>query len=234
MPHPPEPSSDDLDLTRPAPPRSLRERLEHLADATGTTPARIAVGSVLLAAAAGVGVWATRPPGDPVEVSLPYASSTTALAAPASTEPAVIVVHVAGAVARPGVYALAAEARVVDAVSAAGGLAEGADDRRLNLAAPVADGQRVYVPREGEELPPDAGAASAGGDPGADPGSALIDLNTADEAALDALPGVGPATATAIVEHRQRIGRFSSVEQLLDVRGIGEAKLEALRDLVTV
>ena len=235
MPHPPEPSPDDLDLTRPAPPLSWRDRLEHLADATGTTPARIAVGGALLAAAAAVGVWATRPPGDPVEVSLPYASSTTAPAATVSTdEPAVVVVHVAGAVARPGVYALAAGARVVDAVSAAGGLAEGADDRRLNLAAPVADGQRVYVPREGEELPPDAAAASAGGDPGAAAGSALIDLNTADEGALDALPGVGPATAAAIVEHRQRIGRFTSVDQLLDVRGIGEAKLEALRDLVTV
>lgn len=237
MPHEPELSPDDLDLARPAPPRSWRERLEHLADATGTTPGRIVVGGALLTAAVLGGLWLTRPPADPVEVSLPFASSTTAAAAPpTSSEPAVIVVHVAGAVARPGVYELAAEARVVDAVSAAGGLVDDADELRLNLAAPLADGVRVYVPREGEAAPPGvagaAGPADEGSPPG--PGGALVDLNTADASALEALPGVGPATAAAIVDHRERIGGFTSVDQLLDVRGIGEAKLAALRDLVTV
>ncbi|MGV3758254.1 MAG: ComEA family DNA-binding protein, partial [Actinomycetota bacterium] len=213
MPHEPEPSPDGLDLPRPVPPASWRERLEHLADATGTTPGRIVVGTVLLAGAVLAGLWLTRPPADPVEVSLPFASTTSAapIAESTSTAPSVIVVHVAGAVVRPGVYELAAAARVVDAVSAAGGLGEGADDVRLNLAAPLTDGERVYVARVGEDPPPELGGATPSSVPGS-PGSARVDLNTADEAALDALPGVGPATASAIVEHRQRIGRFTSVD----------------------
>jgi competence protein ComEA len=233
VPHDPEPTSPDVDLVRPTPPGSWRERLEHLADATGTTPTRILAGAGLLAAAAMAGAWLTRAPADPVEVSLPYASTTTAVAAPPTTESSTVVVHVAGAVLRPGVYELATQARVVDAVTAAGGLAEGADEVRLNLAAPLSDGERVYVPLVGEDLPPSLGPSGSAPVAGAAVGGP-VDLNAADEAALDALPGVGPATAAAIVEHRQRIGRFTSVEQLLDVRGIGEAKLEALRDLVTV
>jgi len=235
VPHDPEPTAPGAELVRPAAPRSWRERLEHLADATGTTPARIVVGAALIAAAAVGGAWLTRAPADPVEVSLPYASSTTVAAdAPSTTEPSTVVVHVAGAVLRPGVYELAAEARVVDAVTAAGGLAEGADEVRLNLAAPISDGERVYVPLVGEDLPPSVGSTGSTTAGGAPTDGGPVDLNVADEAALDALPGVGPATAAAIVEHRQRIGRFTSVDQLLDVRGIGEAKLEALRDLVTV
>lgn len=237
MPHEPETSLDDLDLSRPAPPRSLRERLEHLADATGSTPGRIVVGGALLAVAVLAGLWLSRPPADPVEVSLPFASSTTTAAEAtdaAVAEPTVIVVHVAGAVLEPGVYELAAAARVVDAVAAAGGLGEGADDLRLNLAAPLTDGERVYVPRVGEDPPPEVAGAGAPEAGAGGPGGGKLDLNTADAAALEALPGVGPATASAILEHRQRIGRFTSVDQLLDVRGIGEAKLGALRDLVRV
>lgn len=228
-------------LRRPGPPRTWRERLEDLADATGTTPLRILLGgsgAVLVAAGA---LWLTRPPAAPVEASLPFASTTVA-AGPASSAPAtsaapsVVVVHVAGAVVVPGVHELEAGARVVDAVAAAGGLRPEADGARLNLAAPVADGERVYVPVVGEEPPPviaPAGTA-AGGRPAAGGGSGLVDLNTADEAALDALPGIGPSTAAAIVEHRTKIGRFGSVDELLDVRGIGEAKLEQLRPLVSV
>lgn len=236
MPHAPDLPPDELDLARPLPPRSWPERLEHLADATGTTPGRILAGGVLLAAAVLAGLWLTRPPSDPVEVSLPYASSssTSSTTAPGPAEPDVIVVHVAGAVARPGVYELAAQARVVDAVAAAGGLAEGADDLRLNLAAPLTDGERVYVPRVGEEPPAALGAGGGVTTGPGTPGGGLVDLNAADASTLDALPGIGPATAAAILEHRQRIGRFTAVEQLLDVRGIGEAKLEALRDLVKV
>jgi competence protein ComEA len=138
-------------------------------------------------------------------------------------------------VVRPGVLHLPAGARVIDAIDAAGGLAPEADGARINRAAPLADGQQVYVPRVGEVLPPGVGAAGAGGAGGAstEP-TGPLDLNTADEAALDALPGIGPATAKAIVEHRAKIGRFTSVDQLLDVRGIGTAKLEQLRPLVTV
>src|SRR5690606_33403848 len=201
-----DPAPDPLDVDHgpgTTPPPTWRARLEQVADATGTTPARVLAGTGLVALAVVGGLWLTRPPADPVEASLPFASTTVAAEVPTSSiEPEVVVVHVAGAVARPGVYELAAGARVLDAVTAAGGLDPAADERQLNLAAPGADRRRVH-------RPPDA-------------------------AALEALPGVGPATAAAIVEHRERIGRFTSVEQLLDVRGIGEAKLAALRDLVAV
>jgi competence protein ComEA len=90
----------------------------------------------------------------------------------------------------------------------------------------------VYVPAVGEVVPAVAGGGSDAGSGGGTTGP--LDLNAADEAALDALPGIGPATASAIVAHRAEIGRFTSVDQLLDVRGIGEAKLEQLRPLVTV
>jgi competence protein ComEA len=233
----PDPSSpDDVALLhRPPPPRSWRERVEQLADATGTTPARILVGGVLLTAVVVAGLWLTRPPAPPAEAALPFASTTVSLP-PASTvasEAEVLVVHVAGAVVVPGIHELPAGSRVVDAIEAAGGLAPDADGARLNLAAPVADGQRVYIPAVGEAAPPPVvGGADPSGPSGAATGP--VDLNQADEAALDALPGVGPATAAAIIQHRQEIGRFTSVDQLLDVRGIGEAKLEQLRPLVTV
>jgi len=141
-------------------------------------------------------------------------------------------VHVAGAVVAPGLHELAAGARVADAINAAGGLTAEADSARINLAAPVVDGSRVYVPVVGEE-PPDVAVGEAAGDPGTTP-AGPVNLTTADAAALEALPGVGPATAAAILEHRGKVGAFTSVEQLLDVPGIGDAKLEALRDLVTV
>jgi len=232
----PDPPPEGPELRRPAPPRTWRERIEQAADATGTTPGRILGGGLAAIALVAGGLWLTRPPADPVEVSLPYASTTSSLPpATGSTSLAALVVHVAGAVARPGVYELPAGARVEDAVAIAGGLSSDADQSRLNLAAPLQDGTRVYIPRMGEEPPPVLGAgAAAGGDGATGAAAGPLDLNTADEAALDGLPGVGPATAAAIVEHRARIGRFTSVDQLLDVRGIGEAKLEALRDLVRV
>lgn len=234
---PESPSAEGVpELRRPPPPRTWRERIEQAADATGTTPARIVLGGGGAIAALVVGIWLTRPPADPVEVSLPFASTTASLP-PASATPSmpdVVVVHVTGAVLAPGVHELPAGSRVIDAIEVAGGLAPDADGARLNLAAPLADGARVYVLRLGEAAPPpvSGGTASAPADGGVATGP--LDLNTADEAALDTLPGVGPATAAAIVQHRARIGRFTSVDQLLDVRGIGDAKLEAIRDLVTV
>ena len=168
-----------------------------------------------------------------------------AASGPSTTEAAsgvrgAMVVHAAGAVAAPGVYPLAAGARVADLLAVAGGPTLEADLDRLNLAAPLADGQRVYVPRRGEVAPPtvgpDAGGGGAGGTVGATggAGSAPIDLNTASAEELDALPGVGPATARAIIDHRAKNGPFAAVDDLLDVRGIGPAKLEGLRDLVAV
>lgn len=234
----PEPPSPDgtPELRRPLPPRTWRERVELLADATGTTPARIVAGGGLVAVAIVAALWLTRPPAPPAEVALPFASTTASLPPAASVEAAdeVLVVHVAGAVLAPGVHELPAGSRVVDAIEAAGGLGPTADGTRINLAAPVSDGERVYVPAVGEAAPPpvagDGGSTPTGGSDRTGP----VDLNSADEAALDALPGIGPATAAAIIEHREQIGRFTSVDELLDVRGIGEAKLEQLRPLVTV
>lgn len=157
-------------------------------------------------------------------------------AAAPNDAPAEVVVHVAGAVAAPGVQRLPAGARVVDAVDAAGGAAGDADLARLNLAAPLADGQQIYVLRVGEEppaLPAPVGAAGTGAAGDGAPVT-LVDVNTASAEQLDTLPGVGPATAAAIIAHRDQNGRFSSVEQLIEVRGIGDAKLAQLRDLVTV
>ena len=227
----PEPPGDLL--ARPGPPVGWRDRLERLADATGSSPGRIGLGGLaVIAAVVGAG-WLLRPPADPPEVSLPFASTTTTAAPSPPTAPEALVVHVAGAVLAPGVYDLPPGARVLDAVEAAGGLAAAADPLRLNLAAPVHDGERVYVLAIGEDAaPPAAGPGSPGVGPAGPAGP--VDINAADQAALEALPGIGPATAAAIIEHRARIGRFESVDQLLDVPGIGEAKLAALRDLVRV
>ena len=155
-------------------------------------------------------------PGDPGA-----SSSTTS-----SSVPAEVVAHAAGAVASPGVYRLAAGARVADLVDAAGGPLPGADLDQVNLAAPVADGTRVYVPVEGEVVPASSGTSDVPVGP--------LDLNSATAEQLDALPGVGPSTSAAILAERERKGRFSSVDDLLDVRGIGPAKLEQLRELVRV
>ncbi len=149
-----------------------------------------------------------------------------------------VVVHVVGAVASPGVQRLPLGSRVVDAVDAAGGAGPDADLGRINLAAALTDGQQVYVLRHGEPAPaPPAGAAGGAdgpGAPGAAAATAAIDINTASATQLEELPGVGPATAAAIIAHREQNGPFTSVDDLLDVRGIGEAKLDALRDLATV
>jgi competence protein ComEA len=172
--------------------------------------------------------------GSAPSATLPF--TTTTAASPTTTAPTRIVVHAAGAVVEPGVHEVAAGSRVADLLDAAGGATPDADLDRVNLAAPLADGQRLYVPRRGEASPPvvaeGGGGTGASGASSADSGP--IDINTADVDALDALPGVGPSTASAIVEHRESKGPFTSVDQLLDVRGIGPAKLDALRDLVTV
>lgn len=145
-------------------------------------------------------------------------------------EEGVVVVHVDGAVGAPGVYALGGEPRVNDAIVAAGGLAEGADTSGINLAARLSDGEKVHVPLVGEA--PQAGAEPASDAPGGSDGP--VNLNTATVEELDELPGVGEATALAIVEDRERNGPFSSPEDLMRVSGIGEKKFEKLEGLVCV
>ena len=221
-----------LDALRPPPPVTRAEQVRALLDAMGTSPVRVAVGAVVLAVVAGGAMWLLRPPPAPVEASLPVASSVVAPTT-TTTESSEVVVHVAGAVRQPGVLTLPAGSRVVDAIDAAGGLARGADPARLNLAALLVDGERVYVPKRGEALPPPADPGRRGEAPGSTT-HGPVDLNAATVEQLDELPGIGPATAQAIVDFRDRNGPFTSVDQLLDVRGIGEAKLAQLRDLVTV
>lgn len=139
-----------------------------------------------------------------------------------------VIVHVAGSVRRPGVYELPAGARVIDAVGAAGGMTKRADPSGLNLAELVEDAQQIAVPQRG-----DAGAASPGAVPPGTATPAVVNLNTADAAALDTLPGIGPVLSTAIVQWRDEHGSFASVDDLLAVPGIGPSTVENVRDLVT-
>jgi competence protein ComEA len=131
------------------------------------------------------------------------------------------------------VYKVRPGGRVADVLDAAGGPAPDADVDQLNLAAKVADGERVYVPRRGEAPPPVAGAGpGAAGAAGAP--AAAVDLNTATLDQLETLPGVGPSIGQAILDYRREHGRFKRVEELVEVRGIGEARLAALRAKVRV
>ena len=151
-----------------------------------------------------------------------------------SPSPVPVVVHVAGWVRRPGVYQLEQGDRVIDAIGAAGGARRGAQLDALNLAALVTDAQQVLVPRktpapDGPVADPGAGGGGASTAP-----SGLINVNTATAEELETLPGIGPVLAASIVDHREQNGPFTSVDQLLDVSGIGESRLADIRDLVTV
>ncbi|GAA3338808.1 hypothetical protein GCM10017714_11700 [Curtobacterium pusillum] len=160
-----------------------------------------------------------------------------------------MVVHVVGAVERAGVVTLAAGSRVSAAIDRAGGASTEADLARLNLARVLEDGERLYVPRVGEtDIPaaldgslavPSGGGgvgagAGAGAGVGTGAGDVVVDLNTADQAALETLPGIGPSLAGRILAWRDEHGRFSAVEDLLDVSGIGDGRFADLRDLVRV
>ena len=231
----------------------LRGWRDHLAEALPSwSPGRllvVAVGAV--AAAVTLAFLVVRPGQPPAPLVLPPAAGVADPAVPepgapsapgATTEEAPdrgpLTVHAAGAVAHPGVYGVRTGARVADVVTVAGGPSGEADLDRLNLAAPVSDGERVWVPRRGEAGEEPALSAGPGGGPaaGGSTGTAqpLVDINRASAQELDALPGVGPATAAAIVAWRQANGRFRSVAALLEVRGIGPAKFEVLRPLVRV
>jgi len=141
-----------------------------------------------------------------------------------------LLVHVSGAVVRAGLYRLPADARVADAIAAAGGATANADTDRINLAARVADGQHVIVPRHGDPAPAESGDGDGStGDP-----SAPVSLNGASAAQLEALPHVGPALARAIIDYRERHGGFKSVHELRNIRGIGERVYADLVDRVTL
>lgn len=191
---------------------------------------RLGLGAVVvlvlaaLAVTIGIGVWrGATAPAQIVAEPTPTAGATI--------DSGRVYVHVDGQVRAPGLYVLAAGARVVDAIASAGGFADEADRAAVNLARVVSDGEQLVVPAKGE-----APAAPSGGGPaaGGAPGRALLDLNTADAAALEQLPRIGPAMAQRILEWRDANGRFAAVEDLLAVPGIGEKMLESLRPHVRV
>ena len=140
--------------------------------------------------------------------------------------PAMTLVHVAGAVRRPGVYRMGGDSRVIQAVRMAGGPTGRADLSRLNLAAPVSDGQQVLIPVRA------APGAAPGAEGAAGEGSGPVSLSSATAAQLEALDGVGPALAARIIAWRDAHGGFASVDQLDEVPGIGPARMEALRPRV--
>ncbi len=157
--------------------------------------------------------------------------------APAVSEAEKIFVHVAGQVKKPGVYQLPDSARVFQAIEQAGGAGEKADLDFLNLAQPVADGSKIYVPAKGERpaaekavSPPEK--QRSGKQPQKLEGP--VNLNAATSEQLQLLPGVGPALAARIIAHRQKLGGFASLEQLLDVSGIGAKTLAKLREQLTL
>lgn len=175
-----------------------------------------------------------RPPASP-----PPGATEPPRSAPAAGPPTgELVVHVAGAVRRPGLVRLPAGARVADALVAADQALPEADLDALNLARPLTDGEKVYVPLPGQAPPADAAPdAVPGGQPGprATSGPApLVDINTADATTLQNLPGIGPALAVRIVDFRAAHGPFASLDGLLDVPGIGPAKLAALAEVAYV
>ena len=182
--------------------------------------AQASAGLILVLVAVAAGIWWGTDSAEPPPILAAPVPTTSGESAVRSK----ITVHVAGLVSRPGLVELPEGSRVADAVAAAGGLLPGARADLINLAAPLTDGQQIIVPGPGGDLPGGAGETPAG----------KIHLNQATAAELDALPGVGPVIAERIVSYREENGPFHSVEDLLDVPGIGEAKLADLRDHVQV
>lgn len=207
----------------------------------GAVPSRAAAAAVAVALAVvagmlvrGVGAAShgtTVPRGGAATTgSVSWSAPATATSGAAATVQGVLVVDVTGRVRRPGVVRLAAGARVVDAVEAAGGATAGAVLQRINLARPVTDGEQIMVPGPDDPLPTAGGGASPTGSAGGD----LVDLNSAGEEELEELPGIGPVLAGRIVQWRTTHGRFTSVDELGEVDGIGEKVLARLRPLVRV
>lgn len=211
---------------------------------------RIMFGVAVTPLAVLVAWWLVRLPPPPVESMIPVAPTGPAGTNPAEPSngvwlapletlaPPRVAVHVVGAVVQPGVYLLRAGARADDALRAAGGASANADLRRVNLAAVVLDGEQLVIPRIGEHVTATTTAA-VGANPRTSQSSTttvplVVNLNRATIDDLDRLPGVGPATARAIIDHRTRNGPYASVDDLLAVRGIGPAKLAEIRPWVAV
>jgi competence protein ComEA len=183
------------------------------------------VGALGVAALGGAGLWYVRSLPQPVAITAQPRAAPTAAATPT-----VLIVHVAGWVKAPGVYELRDGSRVIDAIEAAGGARHDADLSAVNLAAPLTDGQQVLLARTADVVASTAPVGSGT----VEAATALVNLNSATAEELETLPGIGEVLAATIVQYREEHGPFTSVDQLVDVSGIGEVTLEELRDLVTV
>jgi competence protein ComEA len=206
---------------------SIRDRLAMLSRGE-----LVALVAVLIVTLGGAALWYTRSLPRAVEIRATVAPqvSSAASSAGASATPsaAPLIVDVAGAVRKPGVYQFQEGDRVVDAIEAAGGPTAKASLDALNLAAPLTDGVQILVP-----VTAPAGAPPPPGAVGSEPAT-LININTASATELEALPGIGEVIAQRIVDYRTENGPFASVDGLLDVSGIGDAILGDIHDLVTV
>jgi len=185
----------------------------------GLGAAAVLVGVAIIVAVLS-GAASSSKAADVVAVDIDSTSATPDAFESVSDPP--ILVHVLGAVSVPGLYELPQGARVIDAVAAAGGLAEGADPAAINLARPVGDGEQIAVPKIGE-APPVFSQETTGG---------VISLNSATLEQLDTLPRLGPALAQRIIDWREQGNRFESVDDLREISGFGEKTVDGLRDLV--
>lgn len=257
-----EPALDASTSTGPAPAPGRHRAAERVAQLgqwqlSSHHLAVLALGFAVLVAAAAWWSLRSDPSADPVPVatrSAPAAPSSASAgavpavpgaapavpgadapqtAASAATEQPPLVVDVTGKVRRPGIVELPPGARVVDALHAAGGPRPGVDTSGLNLARPLVDGEQIVVGVDVPQLPPPP--PSSGSAPGSPPApTSRVDLNTATQEQLEALPGIGPVTATAILSWRTENGPFTSVDQLLEVSGIGDATLADIEPYVYV
>ncbi|MBA2325840.1 MAG: ComEA family DNA-binding protein [Actinobacteria bacterium] len=226
------------DLARPSIPAGALDRLldrtrEWRSDARAGVAALVVLALVAGIAWYRIGLGSGGGAGASPDAPAPAAVSTTS--ASGTSAGGDLTVHVAGAVVQPGVMELPDGARVIDAVEAAGGGLPEADLDRMNLAAKLVDGQRVLVQRVGDPAAPaDPSGAGIPGAEGAPPSSEPVNVNTATQEQLETLPGIGPTLAQAIIAERDRRGGFRSVNELRDVRGIGDKRFADIEGLVTV
>ncbi len=211
---------------------SIRERLDALSRGELAGLAIVVVATLL-----GAGLWYMRSLPRPVDIAAP-ADAASPVVSPdlradrvAGASAAPIIVDVAGWVRQPGVYEFASGDRVIDAIDRAGGPRKGADLTTLNLAAPLTDGTQIVVPKPGSTTSGDTGFVRR---PATSGGTTLININSASETELEELPGVGPVTAAAIIDYRTQNGPFATVDDLIDVTGIGPSTLEQIRPFATV
>jgi competence protein ComEA len=226
----------------------LVERLRHWLAFIGLRRVVGAVVSTIIVAI--VGWWLLRSPAPAIETQIARVdtSTTTSLSVDAASQsslqvvPEFVTVHVAGAVKKPGVYSLSADARVVDAVDAAGGATTQADLDAINLAHPIFDSDQVFIPKRGQTVPSQSSTQtrtpSSRNTPPKDaqstPQNTLVNINVANAKELESLPGVGPATAQAIITYRTTVSPFAIPEDIMKVSGIGPAKFDVMRAFIRV